>query len=300
MKPSRRYLVPQALATFVLSFALLAVALVSYRKLVSAPPDLGDLYLVLSNAFLLVVFVFLSLVYVENRRQNAKAGARAEAIMLRVLQRLDSVFSARTGLSSFLIPYSRKEVGSEQVIQKSSEFLRFLVDETRTMFEDYTGHSCSVAIKLFVHPDNDLKTPKIRTFLRDKKSELKRVDMYPEDGLYPFTDHSPFVGILTSGHESFMSNDLQADASKGLYRNGNKHWPKLYNAILVVPIREPDLLARENILGFLCIDSMTAKFDTGSALYMARIVANVIFYVISALSELERGRPQNSMRVTNA
>ena len=168
------------------------------------------------------------------------------------------------------------------------------------MFEDYTGHPCSVAIKLFVHSENNLKTPKIRTFLRDKKSELKRKDMYPEDGLYPFTDHSPFVSIITSGHEHFLSNDLKADAARGIYRNGNKHWSKLYNAILVVPIREPEIVARENILGFLCIDSTSAKFDAGSALYMARIVANVIFYVISALSELERGREDTPKNLRTA
>lgn len=291
---------PQALATSALSFALLAVVLVIYRKLVSHPPELGDLYLVLSNAFLLLGVVFLSLVYVENRRQSAKVSARSEAVTLRVLQRLDSIFSARTGLSSLLIGYSRREVGSEQIIERSSEYLRFLIDETRTMFEDYTGHPCSVAIKLFVHPDNNLKTPKIRTFLRDKKSELKRRDLYPGDGLYPFSDHSPFVSILTSGDGHFVSNDLRSDARRGLYRNGNEHWPELYNAILVVPIREPDILARENILGFLCIDSMTAKFDRDSALYMARIVANVVFYVISALSALERGRLDDSKNLRAA
>jgi hypothetical protein len=157
------------------------------------------------------------------------------------------------------------------------------------MFEDYTQRECAVSIKLLVPSKANKDEPEIKTYLRDAKSHLMRKNLYDPDGRYPYQEHSPFVDIISgsSGRDYYLCNDLRKAANEGSYRNGNKRWRKLYNATVIVPIEEPGTVSRENLLGFLCVDSINAKFDEEVSLYLARIIANTVFYVVHSLSVFE-------------
>lgn len=302
MKPSRRYLVSLFLIAITVGFgtAAIVLAVFSLKRATSVADLAGELYLILSNAFLLVAIVIVSIVYADSRRQKIKAAAKAEEQTSRILRRLDGIFSARTGLSTFLLQHSQNESELDACVASSAEFLNHLIDETRAMFEDHTTHACSVSIKLLALTDGQM--PKIKTYARDRKSSLRRQGMYPQGEPYPISDHSPFVEIIGGSRpgDFFVSNNLRADEGEGKYKNGNPHWRKLYNSTLIVPIKEPDVVASQNILGFLCVDSMNARFDQTTSVYLAQIIANTIFYVISSLSHFEQLRSSGATKARAA
>ena len=254
-----------------------------------APFALG--YLLAANALLVSILLVVSIIYADSRRARQKMAARMEERTRQLLHHLHNIFSTRTGLSAYLLRSQYGKAGDlDGCIRESSDYLKLLTDETRVAFEDYTNNACAVSIKLLVpSKSGNLDKPEISTYIRDSKSQFIRRNLYGKDGRYPYEDHSPFVDIILGkdGRDYYLCNDLRKAASEGTYRNGNKHWHKLYNATVIIAIREPGIASYENILGFLCVDSMDAKFDETVLLYLGRIIANTVFYVISSLSVLE-------------
>jgi len=245
-------------------------------------------YLVAGNVVLFSVVMALSILYANSRRSIHQVATRIEERMSRVLSHLNDVLEARTGLSEYLLEHQGDQERLDACVAQSSDFLKYLVDETRIMFEEYTDHSCAVSIKLLVASKTDV--PDVKTYLRDTKSYFLRKALYEgDDGRYPYSDHSPFVDIVSgsANRNYYICNDLRQAWRAGIYKNGNQHWTKLYNATLIVPIRTPGITVSENIIGFLCIDSLTAKFDTAIGLLIGRLVANTIFYVIHSLFVFE-------------
>ena len=168
------------------------------------------------------------------------------------------------------------------------------------MLEEYTDHPCAISIKLLV-PTTGSLTPAVRTYLRDRKSALSRRGLYDSQP-YPMEHHSPFLEIISgrTGNDFYLENDLRKAAASDRYRNGNPHWKRLYNSTVIVPIREPNVRTSENIVGFLCVDSLNAKFDEQVCLIISNIVANTVFYVISSLSQLEDRRSRQGIGSINA
>jgi uncharacterized membrane protein YsdA (DUF1294 family) len=250
----------------------------------------SESYLVIENVILLLLVLIFAVLYLDTRRKGRKLANRIEERASRILQHLDNILLSQTGLSSYVLSHQNELPDLNASVQQSSEFLKYLLDETRSTFEDYTNHHCAVSIKLLIPSNNG--TPEIKTYLRDKKSEIVRSKIYLPEEQYPYSDHSPFAEIISGGAKDgfYICNNLRAEAAKGLYRNKNKYWQRFYNSTLIVPIKAPDTLTREDVIGFLCVDSLTAKFDEAICLYIARIAANTVFDVIYALSELERRR----------
>jgi hypothetical protein len=191
--------------------------------------------------------------------------------------------------------------------EKTADFLGFLSDETRHMFDEFVSRPCGVSIKL-LRPSDEGR-PTIQTYMRDSKSRFERDRTYRDENPYPLEDHSPFVDILTaeSGLDYYMNNDLTVAAEAGAYRNSHAGWAKFYNATLIVPIQNPSEPARDDLLGFLCIDTLRGEFDDTTCLYMARIVANNVFIAVLELSilglpkaTLGADRPTESGRSANA
>lgn len=232
--------------------------------------------------------------YVNARRMRASA-ARLEEKLTHILQRLDHVYHARTGLSSYLLKHQLREEEIEACVRAASDFLQMLVNEACAMFDEYTSQSCAVSVKLIVPSESG--APRIRTYLRDTRSFLERRGLYARDGTYPFGDHSPFVQIVSErgARDFFLSNDLRLDEREGRYQNGNPHWRRLYNATLIAPIKQPGLgSASEGMLGFLCVDSIDATFDKKACLHLARILANTVYYVVYSIIELEKRRSEST------
>lgn len=280
------------LLMLVTAVALVMTALVFY-SVPNTPEVISVLttkYLIVSTALLTLMLLVVSLAYSDLRRRKTKIATRSEEKFSRVLQHLDTIFYDQTRVNAFLLKYQHESDKLEACAREASTFLKFLVDETRTIFDDLTSRQCAVSIKLLVPTDSG--KPNIQTYLRDRRSQSTRSEMYGPNGVYQYDAHSPFVDIISTANpgDYFISNDLRKAAEMGRYVNGNKHWRKLYNATLIVPIKEPRTVSSENILGFLCIDSIDASFDEMLCLYVARIVANTVFYIVYSLSVLEKRR----------
>ena len=286
----RRSFISAALVGMGAGFFFGTVTFVGLSLFAAATSPLES-FLIVVSGFLAFLVLTLTIAYADSRRKRAnsesRAGERFEEKLSGILQRLDGIFKVRTGLSAYLLENRDDKIELEACANQSSEFLRYLINETRFLFEDYTGQPCAASIKLLVSADDGI--PLIKTFLRDKKSQLLRGDLYGSEGLYPFDKHSPFVDIVAgrAAGDYYICNDLRTAFAKGTYRNGNRHWWKLYNSTIVVPIKDPSTSFSENVVGFLCVDSVSAKFDQSVCLHVSRIIANVIFYVVYALSQLE-------------
>lgn len=245
-------------------------------------------YLTVANALLLFAVIVLTLIYVDSRRVRLRAAVRREAKVGLLLRHILNLAGARTTLSLEALEESSDENGIAIRAERTSEFLQFVVNEARTTFDEYTEHSCAVAIKLLVPGDDGV--PRVLTYLRDDRSGPIRRRMYGEAHPYPYTDHSPFVDLVepADGIDFFLENNLRRAAREGRYRNSNPHRPRLYNATLVVPINPPGLAPGEGLVGFLCVDSLRARFDLNVCPSVARVFAGSAFLAISELNSLQR------------
>lgn len=302
--PSRWTWIGLAAVSAGLAFSTLGLVILEH-PVAGQAADVAIAYLAAANAFLIFAGVTVSAAYADSRRFKRKMAAGVDERMAQLLIRLHEIFYACTRVSAYILRNEDEKGKLDDCVRESSEFLKTLVNETRVMFEESTRNECAVSIKLLVAGKGG--NPEIHTYLRDSKSQRVRKDLYSKDGeglyfvdknlfegegRYPYEEHSPFVDIVSgsAGQDYFLSNDLKKAASKGLYKNGNKHWRKLYNATLIVPIRESGIVPAENLLGFLCIDSFNAKFDEAVSLGLARIVANIVFYLVYSLSVFESRR----------
>lgn len=286
----RRSVISVALIAVGAAFFFGTIAFLALPQIAAVTSPIES-FLIITVSFLVFVLLTLSIRYADNRRKRISIEGRADEKISGILQRLNDIFGMRGKLSAHLfenlnIKSNKSEL--EDCEKHASEFLRCLIDETRFIFEDYTGQPCAASIKLLVSADD--KIPLVKTYLRDKKSQLLRGDLYgQEDRLYRYDEHSPFVDIVTGKvGDHYICNDLRTAAANSAYYNGNKRWWKLYNSTIVVPIKDPSTPSfSENVVGFLCVDSVAAKFDHTICLHLSRIIANIIFYVIYDLSQIE-------------
>lgn len=252
-------------------------------------------YLVAANAFLTACLIALALTYGNARRKWSRLTGLDSSQTVRLLQHLAFISEGRTSLSYFSLQHERDPALYEERAKQTTGLLLFLADETRVLFEDYVKKPCAVSIKLLV-PDAHMN-PMVNTYLRDSKSKLTR-----RDENYEFAAHSPFVDLVSGRIKVgyYLNNDLRAARDRGEYRNSRADWDRDYNATLIVPIKEPREFASQNIAGFLCVDSLTGRFDEAACVHMAQIVANCIFLSVVELSLLGKnnqtsaGTPQNA------
>jgi hypothetical protein len=255
-------------------------------KLGGAASDHVISYLLISNAVLLLMSIVLGVVYADARRYRGRSGTIAHDRTRRLLEHLDLISHRRTALSYYSLLHENEPSQGAVRAAKTAEFLEFLTDETRQMFDEYVKRPCAVAIKL-IRPSADGR-PEVQTYIRDSRSRYDRSQVDLVARSYPLEAHSPFLEIVRRdvGLDYYLCNDLRREMILGDYRNGHKDWPRYYNATLIVPIKDPDEAARQNLLGFLCIDTLLGEFDNAACLYMARIAANSVFLAIVALSIL--------------
>lgn len=111
------------------------------------------------------------------------------------------------------------------------------------------------------------------------------------NGLLHYTMNTAFKDILTNSKRSYyMSNNLFLLSRFRLYENQNKNWRKFYNATLVVPItleEDAELIGRNNVVGFLCVDNKKGRFDSNVCVIAAQIFAKIGCGVIIALGRAD-------------
>lgn len=242
-------------------------------------------YLIAVNAMLLALVIVMTARYSDVRRRQIRNDAVSGEQTKRLLRHLREISEARTQLSSFALQNEHDPAQRDERLRLTDTFLQSLVEKTRDMFEDYVQRTCAVSIKVLVAGEHG--RPYIQTYLRDGQSARLR-SRAGSPHVYPIGLHSPFFDIVAGQTEGdvFLENDLVLAEEAGAYLNGNPSWKRLYRAALVVPIKHPDGAANENIVGFLCIDSLKGRFDEVACVSMAKIVANCVFLAFLELSIL--------------
>lgn len=245
-------------------------------------------YLAVANALLVFLLVAIAILYADARRARQRAGLQSEDKSAQMLSHIFSISSARAILSAQSLSPPGLDASIQLKAARTAEFLHLLVNEARSAFEAYTNRPCAASIKLLTVGDDG--SARVVSYLRDDRSGPIRRDLYGDGGSYPFRDHSPFVDIVTQriGSDYFLENNLREAERRGKYSNSNPFWRRLYNATLILPIASPTTVAGDNIAGFLCIDSASAKFDHDVCPALGRIVATSAFLALYELSLLEQ------------
>jgi hypothetical protein len=105
---------------------------------------------------------------------------------------------------------------------------------------------------------------------------------------YDFHDNTAFEVILTDPTvHMFASNYLRVRAFLGQYKNANPRWREYYRATVVVPItmfHNPAEIKRETVVGFLCIDSIKARFDRRDSLQILKLFCPLLWDTMVTLS----------------
>jgi len=278
------------LAAVAAGVALGTIAAFTFEPARWASLQFAQAYLAVANAFLLFAVVALSVLYGDARRARLRVAFQTEETMGRVLTHVYSVASARASLSAQGLNASDDADGFQLRAAQTAEFLQLLVNEAQLAFETFTEHRCAASIKLLTRGVGDV--PSILSYVRDERSAPSRRDLYGNAGAYPITDHSPFVQIFTRslGQDYYLENDLGKAEAHGDYQNGNPIWRKLYNATLIVPIGSPSPAPSESVAGFLCVDSLSAKFDSNVCPVLGRTLATSAFLALYELSFIEHQR----------
>lgn len=139
----------------------------------------------------------------------------------------------------------------------------------------YFGIQCAVSIKSYARHSGA-----IITYARDGKSHDQRkekVDDRYQNKIRSYSYNSVFHDLIIKNESEFFNNDLSKLERKGEYQNEvHPNREDDYNRCLVVPISRAEKGGRD-ILGFICIDSRSAKFGKGYFLHIIHIIANLLY-----------------------
>ncbi|MEP4150444.1 MAG: GAF domain-containing protein, partial [Lentilitoribacter sp.] len=125
----------------------------------------------------------------------------------------------------------------------------------------------------------DGKSYKLRASTDQKYSERDRSYRY----------NSVFVEILDKQLTHRIFNDIDVAELNGEYsNNANEHRRDSYNSCLVVPISQKKQgLNKNDVLGFICIDSKEAQFEDDYFLQLNFVISTMIsIYMENILAKL--------------
>lgn len=169
-------------------------------------------------------------------------------------------------------------------IKKSFDmYISYILMNTQKLLEKITKEECSVCIKIIIDNDN------VTTFMRDNISYNIRSKIDSRMIKFPIRENTAFINIVDENNPDtiFICNDLGANRN---YNNQNPEWSELYNSTLVVPIRYrfsskgPD---SADVLGFLCTDSLNAKFDSKVCTALLSAFGDSLYNLFLLISEFK-------------
>jgi hypothetical protein len=162
---------------------------------------------------------------------------------------------------------------------EAERFLTDAIDAVKRTFDNVTGDTCCVTLKMSRMDGN------VYTYVRDRNSPVSRFVSDLELRSYFAQENSAFRLLTNSSHchTYYLCNDLSANTD---YANANVGWDKLYNATLVASVRAPFSLTDRcfDIMGFLCVDNRNGRFDDISAKALVAFAYEIYF----ALSVAQR------------
>lgn len=168
-----------------------------------------------------------------------------------------------------------KKLTIELLTEKVEKFLRESLDDICQIFKEFTYQDVSACIKYIdCVGEVDRETATIKTFVRSSTSDAARSenDNSLQKPLY-VKDNTDFYSILSPNSQNRKSYFYQRNLpnyAKELERNGEHYcnstdnWERYYKSTIVVPISVANkrlfFNSRDdnyNVLGFLCIDSLS-------------------------------------------
>lgn len=258
--------------------------------------DSLTLMLVAAVVILAAALVFVvALLYAQIRKAHRGAAAQGTEptdFFASYLRGLSRILSQRTGLTNYVFEMESEDgpLEFDQVLFSIEKYLSTCLEETKSIFERSTQSKCSCSIKLIQHfGGDDNGVTQIHTYMRDSASSTEREQTDKDVPFIGPEDHSPFYLLARDPDKprGFVSNDLKSLSEQGLYRNSNSNWNNFYNATCVVPIAVQDVNGGRQVLGFLCVDSQTGRFDREFSLAILEIVAGALYYTFESMVQLE-------------
>lgn len=265
-------------------------------------------YIIILNGCLLVIVAALCIrlskqargyALLENAAKKEKACTDAvRRSLVGALEAIESVSKVRTGLSTHIAAlYMGINQDRNESISKSHNFIAHLLNSSKNIFDIYTGDKCAVCIKLFSqnHPSHANKghltrsEKQVETLARDSTSRTSRCTHVDDKKTYSYKANTAFQKIIDQMdiQNYWFCNDLR---SQNDYFNGNPLWNKYYNATAVIAIADPDDVGPERIIGFLCVDNMNGGFEKDVTKLTLSIMANTLYYVLTAMYLIASGR----------
>lgn len=148
---------------------------------------------------------------------------------------------------------------------ESSHCLKTIIDNVRDIISDITGEKIRVCVKSFPekYGHNDITKMELVTFCRSDKS--LRDSIIERNDRISVNDNTDFKHIMSGTYTYFAFNGLESfeKETKTPYQNSTPGWEKRYKATIVYPISKKIGMshgrAKYEILGFLCIDTLSTK-----------------------------------------
>lgn len=186
----------------------------------------------------------------------------------------------------------------DQTLERQESFKKFLmyiVTNIKEIYDNITNQNCAITIKILEFEsckddstDQNKKSKPyhkffVSTIYRDCISFRHRKKYADDNGHFELSSNTAF-DIIMSPHNNisyYCSNDLQNEHS---YVNSNRHWKKLYNATLVVPIRTPNFdkgiyNGEYDVIGFITVDNLLGGFDDELSYNTLATIADNLYYV---------------------
>lgn len=212
----------------------------------------------------------------------------------------------------------QKKLTVELLVREINSFLGKALNDICEIFSEFTNQEVSACIKYIdgFEDSIDRETATITTLMRSDNSDSKRSewDNINSGSIY-VKDNTDFYDILSPHSRSRKSYFYQRNLveyseylkKKGdSYNNTTKNWDKYYRATIVVPISVANKRlyykndnACYNVLGFLCIDSLSTdaflereeKYNINIAQAFAAeiyVILNQYKYYLKKLTEGEK------------
>lgn len=261
--------------------------------------DVSVISLIVVQIFLLALTTYL---VITNKRFSKDFNTAKTASLIqtnKVVQTLNEIFTVRTTIENHFLDLALGRGVDPQIRDDVLIYLQFCVHRLKDIMDEITNDQCAVSVKLLTQGDSDPEKgsePFVETFLRDEKSEILRRTVDQELESYSFSEHSPFHEIVVSdpviGH--FASDNLRELESQGLYSNINPNWKLLYNATVIVPIKDPLYNSNTEIAGFLCVDNWRGGMQKEAIAGILKVVASSIFYALRTLALFEERDAQDA------
>lgn len=244
----------------------------------------------LFNAFWIIVVLSIvnaTITIISLKKESKYHKAEDEKnIAMKMFTQYNNLFTSVLGDFHNIIHYERdmrqllsspSSLSSDEIFTKYATFLSSTTQCIKNFIDKDEGINCAVTIKII----NDSKEF-TRTLFRDPVSNRTRcTNDYDSNGNISkslISENSDFNNLIHSNkvnNRYFISNDIK-NTIIGQYKNSNTEWDKLYNSVLVCPI-EYRINDTYDVVGFLCIDSLSANFSKVSTINFIGGISDLLY-----------------------